>query len=454
MPLALMAIGSAVPPEKYEVIIVDGRLEKDPLKILLRHAGEALCLGITVLTGSPIRDALQVSRKVKENYPNLPVIWGGWHPSMFAREILKEEPAVDIAVNGQGEKTFAEIVAHLAAREDLGNVQGIAYRDQGEVAVNPPRPMFDMNELPPVNYDLIDVERYYDQKGRRQLDYISSTGCYFRCSFCADPFVFNRKWTAISPERMGEELELWYKRFHFTDLNFQDETFFTYPKRVNAIAEEILRRNLKFTWAATMRADQGSRMTEEDFGLCKRSGLRRVLIGVESGTQVMMDWLKKDIKIEQVWECAERCKRYDIGVIFPFIVGFPEETYASVRASLKMARKLRRHYPKFETPIFYFKPYPGSTITEDVVQKGFYLPQSLEEWADFDYIGSSGPWVSRKKYLLVENFKFYNRLSGGFRKWYHKPLQKLARWRCENNIYALPWERKLAETFIHDPQLS
>ena len=197
-------------------------------------------------------------------------------------------------MQGQGEVTFKELVACLESGADLSDVKGITYRNKsGEIIKNPGRPLEDMNFLPSVNYELIDVEKYFKAKKRRQLDYISSTGCRFRCTFCADPFVFNRNWTAIEPERMGEELGEWYRRYQFTDINFQDETFFTKRQRITKIADEFLSRGIKSSWAGTMRADQGARMSDEDFDLCRKAGLRRVLVGVESGSQAMMDWMVK-----------------------------------------------------------------------------------------------------------------------------------------------------------------
>src|SRR5688572_28797996 len=102
MPLALVAIGSHLDRERYEPVIVDGRLEPDPVGAVLRPAEGAVCVGVTVLSGASIRDAVRVSRAVKARYPGLPVVWGGWHPSMFGRECL-EEPSVDITVQAQGE---------------------------------------------------------------------------------------------------------------------------------------------------------------------------------------------------------------------------------------------------------------------------------------------------------------------------------------------------------------
>lgn len=457
MPLALLAVGSMLDPQRYDVRIIDGRLAEEPIRRVLNEIDAALCLGVTVLTGAPIRDALAVSRTAKERRPDLPIVWGGWHPSLFPTETL-DEPAIDVTVQGQGEVTFAEIVECLADGTDLTAVAGCAFKkspvESRKSQQNPSRSMTDMNELNRANYDLIPVERYFRLKGERQLDYISSTGCYFRCAFCADPFVYERTWTAIEPARMGEELEHLWRRYHFTDLAFQDETFFTYPKRVTAIAEEFLSRDLTFTWTATMRADQGRRLTDEELALCVRSGLRRVMIGVESGSQEMLDWMSKDITIEQILDSAEKCVRHGIGAIFPIIVGFPGESRASVRASLDMAKRLRAMSPRFETPIFYFKPYPGSRITRDVVCEGYQLPRTLEEWADFDYIGSSGPWVSASVHTLVERFKFYNRFAWGPETWLRRPLQTIARWRCKQDEYRLPLEKVIVERLKPLPRLS
>ncbi len=453
MPLALVALGSRLDPEQYDVRIIDGRLEADPLATVLAEADGALCLGVTVLTGAPIHDALQITRGVKERYPNLTTVWGGWHPSLFPTDTLAE-PSVDITVQAQGEVTFTEIVEALADGQSLDAIRGTSTRVDGVATQHPPRPMKPMDTFPAHNYDLISVERYFALKGERQLDYISSTGCFFRCSFCADPFVYNRRWVGLSPERIAEETDQLWHRYHFSELAFQDETFFTYPNRVVEIAERFARNGSRFSWTATMRADQGSRLTDDVYELCVRSGLRRVMIGVESGSQEMLDWMTKDVTIEQILFSAEKCVQHGIGAIFPFIVGFPEETDASVQASLAMIKRLRAMSPDFETPVFYFKPYPGSRITEGVVRKGYKLPDSLDGWAEFDFIGSSGPWVTEDKHELIERFKFYNRFAWGPERLPRRPLQLLARWRCAHDFYRLPVEKALVERLKPLPQLS
>jgi anaerobic magnesium-protoporphyrin IX monomethyl ester cyclase len=455
LPLALLAIGSELDPEVYEVIIVDARLEPDAESVVLSHLDGALCVGVTVLTGAPISDALRLSRAVKRARPDLPVVWGGWHPSMFARECLSE-PAVDVTVRGQGEDTFAEIVQRLAAGQSLRDCAGCTVRlADGTVHENAARPLAAVDKFRAHDYNLIPVERYFEFKGKRQLDYISSQGCNFRCAFCSDPFVYGRQWVGLEPTRMALRLKELWDRYHFDDINFQDETFFTKRGRVQALAEKIIESGMKITWAATMRADQGVRLPDEVWAKCKESGLRRLLVGVESGSDEMLRRIRKDIKIEQVFATAEKMVRHGIAGHFPFIVGFPDESESSIQASLDVAKRLRAMSPDFLTPIFYFKPYPGSELVTDAVARGFRLPQTLEEWAQFDYVaGMPGPWVTPEKFELIERFKFFHELAWKRVAPGKRLLQRLARYRCTKDFYRWPVEMLFTRWLVPEQKLS
>jgi anaerobic magnesium-protoporphyrin IX monomethyl ester cyclase len=455
MPLALLAIGSELDPQRYEVIIVDGRLEADPESAVLAHLEGALCLGVTVLTGAPISDALRISRAAKAARAGLPVIWGGWHPSMFARECLLE-PSVDVTVRGQGEETFAELVDRLATGRPVDDCAGCTVRlADGSVRENPPRPLASVEKFRSHDYGLIPVERYYTLKGKRQLDYISSQGCNFRCAFCSDPFVYGRKWVGLEPVRMALRLKELWDRYHFDDVNFQDETFFTKRERVQTLADRIIESGIKITWAATMRADQGVRMPDEVWKRCKQSGLRRLLVGVESGSNEVLKRIRKDIRIEQVFETASQMRRYDLAGHFPFIVGFPEESDADIQATLDCAKKLRSMSPDFLTPIYYFKPYPGSALVIEAVARGFRLPETLEAWAEFDYVaGEPGPWVSPEKFELIERFKFFHELAWKRNSRGKQLLQQLARYRCRKDQYRFPVEMLFSRWLVPVQKLS
>lgn len=447
MPLGLLAVASALDRRRFRPRILDGRLLEDPVGALLAALDEAptVCLGLTVLTGAPIGDALAISRAVKARHPDLLVVWGGWHPSLFPTDCLAEA-AVDVTVQGQGEASFAELVERLAEGRSLDGCQGISHRGaDGQPRQEAPRPWLTQDRMPPPDYGLIDVEAYFRAKGFRQLDLISSQGCFWRCGFCADPRVYGRRWSGLGGAALAERALALWQRYGFQDLNFQDETFFTRIPEVLEMAAALRAAGSPFRWAATLRADQGARLSEEQFADLAASGLRRVLVGVESGSQEMLDWMQKDIRLPQVLETAEKCRDAGIAVEFPFIVGFPEESEASVRASLDLACRLRALSPGFSTPVFFFRPYPGTAITQAMQAKGHRLPESLDDWARFDIYGA-GDWVGPALRRRVERFRFYQRIGwdrppGAWKR----PLAALARWRCRRGRFGWPWELRLAQ---------
>ena len=350
-----------------------------------------------------------------------------------SRDECLDEPSIDVVVIGQGEDTFREIVDRASASRC--RLRGTASRGWrfGAAAAARSQRRFRAHD-----YSLIPVERYFALKGTRQIDYISSQGCRFRCAFCADPAVYARGWTGLAPERIADEVEHLHRRYGMDELAFQDETFFTHAPRIDALADEFLRRDLPITWTATLRADQACRMGETLFAKAVRSGLRRVMVGVESGSQEMLDRLKKDMQLEQVRETAEMCARHDVGAIFNFIVGFPGESDDSIEADARARQALRAMQSRVrDADLLLPAVSRQSDRRRRRAAQGYVFPRGLEAWADFDYVGGRGPWVSAERWRQVERFKFYTRHAWqpGAWRW---PLRAAARWRCDRDWYALP----------------
>jgi anaerobic magnesium-protoporphyrin IX monomethyl ester cyclase len=157
------------------------------------------------------------------------------------------------------------------------------------------------------------------------------------------------------------------------------------------------------------------------------------------------------VQLEQVIAAAEMCARHDVGGIFNFIVGFPGESEESISLTLALAKRLRRMHARFETPIFYYRPYPGNPIAEQARSDGYVFPRGLEAWADFDYVGGGGgPWITADRWRSVERFKFYTRhvWQPGILRW---PLRAAARWRCDRDWYDFPVEKAVVE-WVRPPQ--
>lgn len=444
LPLALIHIGSILP--QFEVQIVDGRIELTPEAKLAELANDAVCLGVTVLTGKPILDALRASRAVKRRNPNLPVVWGGWHPSLLPGQCLAST-AVDVCVSGQGEETFREVVQKLSARESLEAVPGIAFKRDGVVVTNPPRPFQNVNSFPRANFDLINMEKYFSFRGARRLDYCSSQGCPFECSFCADPMVYQQKWSGLTAARVVAEVAEHAQRYRLDQVFFNDDNFFTDLKRAEAIARGLIAGRVNIQWFGTGRADLLRRMSGEQLGLMRESGCYKVNVGAESGSPEVLESIKKGTLVEEVLETAEKLNKAGIGARFSFIAGFPKEPAASLADTYRTVKALRTINGAFETPIYFYAPYPGTELSERMPALGFEAPKKLEDWEHVDLDHSIGSWISEPVRKFVPRYNFYFRhafepAQGGFGK---HVAQWFARLRVRFDFYRFDFERRLVD---------
>lgn len=443
LPLALVHLGSVFSGRR--VVIVDGRVDLTPEARVAELSRDALCLGVTVLTGAPILDALAVCRAARAARPDLPVIWGGWHPSLMPEQCL-ESGVVDACVNGQGERTFAEIVQALdeGGREDLLQIAGTACRKGEETVRGQPRPFEDMNRLPPADFNLLDMERYFQFRGRRRLDYCSSQGCPFQCSFCADPMVYKQRWSGLKAERVVSEIGEHVRRYGLTEVFFNDDNFFTDLRRTEAICQGLLEAGVRVGWFGTGRADLLRRLTEQQLGLLKESGCQKINVGAESGNPLLLRQIKKGTLVEEVIETAEKLHRFGIGARFSFIAGFPEEPPESLQDTYRAAKALREIDGAFETPIYFYAPYPGTELSERMPALGFTPPRHLEDWENVDLDHGIGPWISKDVSRWVPRYNFYlrhgyQRLRPGLRG---RLLHLAARARVRADFYGFDIERR------------
>src|SRR5579864_5161989 len=178
-PLSLLCLASPLLQAGFEVKLVDNLIAPDYEQTILRETADALCLGISVLTGPHIGAAIRVARAVKKLRPELPVVFGGWHASLATEQTL-QEPFVDAIVRGQGELTLLELVQRIAEGKDWHGVKGLSLKDDGVVIHEPERPVANINDFPAPAYDLVDHGIYAKYSGIRQLAYTTSDGCPYQ----------------------------------------------------------------------------------------------------------------------------------------------------------------------------------------------------------------------------------------------------------------------------------
>jgi radical SAM superfamily enzyme YgiQ (UPF0313 family) len=446
LPLALVHLGSLFPGRRVE--IVDGRLELAPAARVVELTGKAVCLGISVLTGAPIRDALAVTRAAKAARPDLPVVWGGWHPSLLPEQCLASGD-VDACVVGQGERTFADLVAALDAGASFERVPGLAWRGNGEVVRNPPRPFEDVNSFPRADFGLLDMERYFRFRGVRRLDYCSSQGCPFQCAFCADPQVYRQRWSGLSPARVVAELAEHAERYRLAEVFFNDDNFFTDLRRTEGICHGLLEAGVRVRWFGTGRADLLRRLSDDQLRLLQQSGCRKINVGAESGSPELLRAIKKGTLVEEVLETAEKLHRHRIGARFSFIAGFPGEPRASLAETYRVVKAIREIDGEFETPIYFYAPYPGTELAERMPAQGYAAPARLEDWEGIDLDHSIGPWISGSVRTWVPRWNFY--LRHGYQRpgggWARGLLHRAARARVRLGFYRLDVERRAVDAW-------
>src|SRR3989338_1427528 len=173
VPLNLLTLASLI-KNKYEIKIfdfVDNELEKN----ILKESENALCIGISAITGYQIKDGLRIAKLVKEKFPGIPVIWGGWHPSILPLQTIKN-PYVDIVVRGQGAKPLRDIANALAGNKPLDDIKGIIFKKNGEIKENPDKEFEEIDDLYPLPFELINIKKYITKTeiGSRTINYVTS----------------------------------------------------------------------------------------------------------------------------------------------------------------------------------------------------------------------------------------------------------------------------------------
>ena len=239
-PLGLLSLAGSLREAGYTPCIIDGALRPDYLRMIAEEVRECVCFGVSLLTGPMIRDAIEASLLVRQLRPDVPIVFGGWHPSLLTGETLRED-FVDIVVRHQGERTLVEILDRLEAGKSLDLVQGCWFKRDGVVHQNPDRPAVPLAAVARPAYDLIDFDAYEVSSGKRKLPYATSTGCPYACNYCTDMVFYNRRFNAYDVDRVVSEVTGLVKQHRLQEVALVDSNFLVDVHRAVAIAQRVRR---------------------------------------------------------------------------------------------------------------------------------------------------------------------------------------------------------------------
>ena len=467
IPVALLRLASMLDRSKYDPKIITATPKYDYEQKIVDESKDALCLAVGVLTGHDIEEAINVIKRVRKANPKLPIIWGGWHASIFPQQTLESEHA-DIIVNGQGELTFKELVEAIEKKESLEGVLGISFKKDGKIIHNPPRPFEDINKFPELPYDLIDIENYVDNfDGLRAMFYVTSQGCPFPCKYCAEPMVFKQRWSALSNDRILKDWKFFVEKHNIEFIIIGDDNFFIGEARVRDFCEKLIKMKLPLKWGRVSgRVRQMLAFKDETWQLIKDSGLTDIQIGAESGLQEVLDFVNKQMTVDEVVQFIEKTRQFGIKATPALILGLPTDKFKGVpdkevqrqldRQWNAMFDLLDRCYGKHrdydEIRLFAYDPYPGNPLYDLSCELGFEAPKNLEGWS----VIRPAPWIPdklRERIKMLQYFLFpYARDAYQDRhikkfKLLQKFFHKSAQWRWRHRFFALPLEYKMYRAY-------
>lgn len=368
-PLNLMYMASVLERGGHRVKILDlyaEGLTDEQFLARAREFGPDLA-GFATYTAS-FDMAAAGARLLRRNFPGLKTAAGGIHASYLPAQCLRSGD-FDCVVVGEGELTMLDLADALAAGKDPAGVPGLVLLREGKAFATPQRPLIeDLDALPAPAYHLVDLSNYYLGITRAvstapAASVLTMRGCPYKCTFCSHHFGYAGRIRKRSPARVVEEMRRLYDERGVREFQFEDPSFTCDPGHVKEICRLIIESGMKVSWNCNVRANTAS---EELFAAMEAAGCRRALLGVESGSQALLDRMKKGITLEAVRKTMALARAHGMRVNAAFILGTPGETPETARQTYEFALELEPDYVMFSVYI----PSPGGELFDDLAAAG------------------------------------------------------------------------------------
>jgi anaerobic magnesium-protoporphyrin IX monomethyl ester cyclase len=403
IPLGLMYIAAVLEEAGYKPEILDAFT----VNCLFQRKGEAVNVGMPfdqikqeIINRKPdivgiagpfscqIENSVKISDLAKQVDPGILTVVGGPHVTIVPKEFLEEAKNVDIAVMGEGEYAVLDIVKFFEGKKELREILGVAYRQNGEVIVNSPRPFIkNLDDIPYPAYDLVDMDKYLANKKigyrsfqSRAISMVTSRGCPYNCCFCSVHLHMGKEFRANSASYVLKHIDYVVEKFDVQNIFFEDDNLTFDLQRFEAICDGLIEGKIKIGW----ETPNGVRADCLDLNLLqkmKKSGAQSVFFGVESGDQqILNNVICKSLDLDRVIEVAKICKDIRLKTGAFYIIGFPGETKENMQKTVDFALKLKRDFD-VGMHLFIATPSYGTRLYEECKSKG-YIRENLS-WNSF-----------------------------------------------------------------------
>lgn len=461
-PLSVMALAATL-EGKEEYVIVDGNVDDNATQTILRTIQEnhVELLGVTVMPGPQMVSAMETSKSVRKAFPKIPIVWGGYFPSIYSDATLNAK-YVDYAVRGQGEDTLLELLEVLRGERKPETVLGLSFKDVfGLHRHNSERLMKGPDAFPWMPFHRVPVDKYLRPSffGKRTAAHHASIGCPFRCSFCGVHAAYGTRERMESPERTTAILQHLSKKYGADSVQFYDMNFFLKEDHARDLCDRMAPLNLH--WWCEARVDIFNRYSDATLNAIRRAGCTMIFFGAESGSDWVLKEMKKDITTEQTMAVAKRIRQFGIIPEFSFVIGNPRDPERDTTETLQFIRTIKQINPASEIIIYHYTPVPQRTSMYGEIDGQVQFPTSPEEWAtkkwmDFTLrIDPNSPWLKRKTKKLIDNFEVVVNSRWPTvqdiraPRWSRALLKSLSAWRYRAKVYGWPRELQLAQQFIN-----
>ena len=364
MPLGLMAIGTHLKKVGHDVKIYNRSIQSISLKDMCDGFAPDI-VGVSIISTRMLKDAIVVSEFFSKKA--IPVVWGGIFASEMPEIILKES-FVDFVSVGEGEKTWQELLDAIEKKTDFSSVQGLAYKKNGAPVVNPPREFLKPDEIPSIDYSLVNIDEYTndygEELGRKMIWLYTAKGCPHQCTFCYNKAFNKCVYRRRSTESFMQEIEYLLKNTSVDSIFFADEIWCYSKKDLHKRCEAIKESGLDFTWGCFMNIGV---LDQDDFKYMYDCGCRLIYFGIESGSQELLDRVKKPIKVGMALEEIKECYNVGISPFVSFIIGFPDETQEELQKTAELLEKVSYYGKLF---CYFYIPYVGSEMFDDLTNSG------------------------------------------------------------------------------------
>jgi radical SAM superfamily enzyme YgiQ (UPF0313 family) len=377
MPFALLGVGylaAVLEKNNYQVDVVDCQVLQLSLEEF-RSEIEKRKPDIVGVTSSTLtyKAGLKLIKIAREICPNCVTIAGGAHVTFWDDHALEECPELDIVVRREGEDTLLELVQRIEAGKDTSDVVGTTCRKNGKIQRNPDRPYIeDLDSLPFPARHLWPMEKFNQYEDVLYL--AMSRGCVYWCEFCCTVRMHGRKFRMRSAKNVVDELEFLNKTYGKTKFTFCDDAFTVDQKLVEELCEEIHKRGLKIEWNCGSRVDL---VTKELLVKMKEAGCVSFWFGAESGTQQVLDAMKKGITPELTEKVIGWVREVGLKPTPNVILGFPGETKESAWKTIKFIEKIAPDAVGFYNVA---TPFPGTPLYDQVKENGWLRVTDFDKY--------------------------------------------------------------------------